>query len=358
MKQFFEKRKVFLVIILSVLVAGGFIIKQQGQPNQNKEIMILQKEIETLKLQQSFPSVEPQATEKIVEKNVTLPKSTIPTLDIKPSSIPTPTFVPTPTPTPTPSTTTTINYGDLPLGETGFLGSVWWNFGVNYFKSLYANITIYAEPSNNDGLYFQMYQGKINNVVFYFGLQTKISNPNTGTKDKGLIFSRWDTRDLSNVKTVEGGWSESAGYEGDFVSIRKHYEWATHSYKFKIAYIESDDVGDWYGVWIYDLNNSTEDFLGSIRFPSTEPSKSGIANGGGTWIELYSKEIKQTPIPSWHVSIDGIYANESMISPKSATSAYSDITHSDIYYDYLTKKIHFLMGPEVITEEHNAGKLF
>jgi len=246
---------------------------------------------------------------------------------------------------------------DLPAGEIGGLHYVWWDFGINNFKSLYVDITIYNEPDNNDGLYFQMYQGTINGVGFYYGLQTRVYNPNDGLIKKGLIYSRWETRDLSNVRTIEGGWSQSAGYEGNFVGIRKYYNWTNHSYRFKLAYMESDDTGDWYGIWIYDSDNFTEDFLGSIRFPPTEASKSGIANGGVTWTELYYKGIKQTPIPSWHASINGIYAREETIPPNSATSAYSSIAHTDIYYDQTSQKIHFIMGPEV-NREHNAGRLF
>lgn len=253
----------------------------------------------------------------------------------------------------------TIDYGDSALGEIGGLHYSWWDFGTTNFKNLYINITIYDEPDNNDGLYFQMYQGTINGVGFYFGLQTDVYNQNTGSSGKGLIFSRWETRDLSNVNTVQGGWSQSAGYEGNFVGIRKNYEWTNHSYQLKISYTESDGVGDWYGVWIYDFNNSTGDYLGSIRFPSVESGDSGIANGAVTWTELYSKEIKETPIPTWHVSIDKIYSiiNGNKTNAVSASSAYSKINNTDIYYDSATKKIHFIMGSNV-NREHDAGKLY
>lgn len=258
----------------------------------------------------------------------------------------------------------TIDYCNLPLGEIGALHFVHWDFGIGNFKSIYINITIYDEPEprNNDGLYFQMYQGTINGVGFYFGLQTDVYKPNVGSTGKGLIFSRWETRDLSNVRTVEGGWSQSAGYEGDFVGIRKYYEWTNHSYQFKIAYIESDEIGDWYEVWIFDWDSDTEDFLGSVRFPKIEPNKAGIEDRGVTWTELYYKKIRETPIPSWHVSIDDIYAigiNGTTLHPKSATSEYSNegIYHTDIYYDETTKKIHFLMGSKV-NREHDAGRLF
>lgn len=217
------------------------------------------------------------------------------------------------------------------------LVSVIWNFGKPRFSSLYVNISIISDPDNRDGLYFQMYEGNINSVPFYFGLQTRVFRPGYGFMGRGLIFSRWKTRDLSNVRIVEGGWSESSGHEGNFVGIRKLYDWATHKYELKIALIESDDLGDWYGVWIYDLDEGTEDFLGSIRFPETAPNKTGIADGGVSWIELY---LKETSVPKWHVSVNGIYSSDEKNPPRKAVSEYS---RNAVYYDE-TGAVHLLVG--------------
>jgi hypothetical protein len=219
-----------------------------------------------------------------------------------------------------------IDYGDAPLGDIGGLHYIHWDFRRSNFHSISITIKIYNEPNFKDGLYFQMYQGVINGEGFYFGIQTAVNKPGTGSTGKGLIFSRWGTRELSNVRTVEGGWPESAGYEGDFVGIRKHYDWTTHTYQLKIAYIYTDDEGDWYSVWIWDLDEQTEDFLGSIRFPRTDPVKSGIQDCGITWTELYNKKVQETPIPTWHVSITDIHADDG-IRPEHATSTYSKITH-------------------------------
>jgi len=246
---------------------------------------------------------------------------------------------------------------DNSLGEMGGLHYVFWNFDTPYFNSLTINLTILYEPDNRDGLYFQMYQATINGVGFFFGLQTRMYNPIKHIVGKGILFSRWETKNLSNVKTVEEGWSENDDYEGDFVGIRKLYDWSNHSYQFKLQYIESDDVGDWYGVWINDLDESTQEFLGSIRFPITSSNKTGISDGGITWTELYYKKVELTPIPTWHVSIDGIHVTDNKIPAKSATSSYSDINHTDIWYDEITKKIHLTMGPNV-ERKHEQGKLF
>ena len=253
-----------------------------------------------------------------------------------------------------------IDNGNAPLGEIGGLHYVYWDFGINNIRSIEIKITICDEPDNQDGLYFQMYQGQINGVGFYFGIQTDIYKPDIGSTGKGIIFSRWGTRDISNVRTVAGGWSQTAGYEGNFVGIRKNYEWTTHGYQLKISYTETDEEGDWYGVWIRDLNDSTEDFLGSVRFPKSTPENSGIQNGGITWTELYDKKVSNTPLPTWHVSVDSIEALDCdgvKYLPKSAVSDYSKIANTDIYYDKATKRIHFIMGYHV-HRIHGAGRLY
>ena len=98
-----------------------------------------------------------------------------------------------------------------------------------------------------------MFQGEINGVGFYFGIQTNVSRRNsliyeTQGTGKGLIFSRWDTNDLTNVRIGKGSWSEHGCEDGPFVSVRKNYMWTTHVYQLKITFTESDDKGDWYGV--------------------------------------------------------------------------------------------------------------
>jgi hypothetical protein len=241
------------------------------------------------------------------------------------------------------------------------LNYVSWDFGRGNFRTLLMNVTIYNEPNNKDGLYFGTYYGKINGTPFYFGLQTDILYTDTGKlSGKGLIFSRWGARDLSEVHTVEGGWSQSAGYEGDFVGIRKHYNWTTHSYQLKLEFIESDNIGNWYGLWITDLTDYTVDYLGSIRFPMTTPDKMGIEDGGITFTEIYNKKIPGTPLPNWHVSVDSVQgktANGSTYSPESAYAYYSSINKADAYYDASTKKIHLIIG-EKVRRIHQEGALY
>ena len=248
--------------------------------------------------------------------------------------------------------------------ELGGMHYIWWNFGNVNLKEINIQFTIYNDLLTKDGLYLQMYQGEINGVGFYFGLQTRVGKPNEGLAGKGIIFSRWETQDLSNSKVVENGWTEAGGYEGNFISIRKSYNWINHTYSCKIKYIESDNEGDWYGVWIKDLDNNNLDYLGSLRFPKVT-NDMGIKNGGGTWTEIYYKEKDKSPFPDWHVSINEIYGvnfENKRYYPKSATLICSEkFQNINIIYDENTQKFHFYSGEnikkEIISKEINLQKL-
>jgi len=241
----------------------------------------------------------------------------------------------------------------LPAG----LDYVWWQFGLAEFEDFQIDITIHNDLSTRPGIYFQMYQGEIGKVGFYFGLQTDVYQPERGGQGKGLIFSRWKTRDLADVRVAAGGWSQSAGYEGDFVGIRKKYEWTNHKYRLRLTALDEDQSGVWYGFFILDYTTRAEDYCGSIRFPKEAGHRPKIKDGGGTWTELYAGARDSSQLPAWHVSIDGCFADHRRIKAQGATADYSKVPGTDIYFDAATGIIHILLGPDVV-RKHPKGRLF
>lgn len=247
-------------------------------------------------------------------------------------------------------------------GEIGGIDYAFWNFGSPVFTKISHTFTIYNEPANvdnslnKDGIYYQFYQGIINDTIgFYYGIQTSVMNPN-GINKKGIIFSRWKTRDILNYKIANGGWGQSAGYEGDFIGVRINYEWGIGTYTIELKKDSSDNKGDWYGLWISNANNKQNTYCGSIRF-ETSTKSSGIKDNGITWTELYYKADKNTPLPRWHVSVDEVLADNK--APKSVTSDYNKNTFVGFSNIFTTNNIdvHFLMGPKVTTYKA-AGKLW
>jgi hypothetical protein len=255
-----------------------------------------------------------------------------------------------------------INSNQPIAGEIGGINYAFWNFNSSVFTKITHTFTIYNEPANldnslnKDGLYYQFYQGILNDTIgFYYGIQTLTTNPN-GINKKGIIFSRWKTRDINNYKIASGGWGETAGYEGDFIGVRLNYEWGVGTYVIELRKDSADKIGDWYGLWITNQSNKQNTYCGSIRFETSSKS-SGIKNNGITWTELYSKADKNTPLPKWHVSIDEVLADNK--PPISVTTDYNKnkfVGFSNIYTTN-NKDVHFSMGPKVVTYK-SPGKLF
>ena len=237
-----------------------------------------------------------------------------------------------------------VNSNNPPSNEVGGVHYANQYFSVDRFDSIKHKFTIHSEPSNNTPLYYQFYQGQINdNIGFYYGIQTLMSSTNNpNPRGKALIFSRWETNDSSNLSLADGGWSEVAGYEGDFISVRNAYEWTSGTYEIELKKDSTDVVGDWYSLKIKSFPNGNEVHAGSIRFESSS-SASGIKSGGILWTEIYGNGS----YPDWHVSVDDITINDNQ-KPNYIGTAYSS-KFKDFSNIYTTNNcdIHFLMGPNV-----------
>lgn len=255
----------------------------------------------------------------------------------------------------------TNNYVITPVnGQIGGIHYVNWNFGIPLFTTFEINFRVYDYPKNSDGsingdgLYFQMYNAYINGQQFYFGIQTTVRNPATNVTGRGFIFSRFGTLDLSNAQVPPNGFTEVGTYEGNFISIRKYYDWKPQSYKFKLVKTRTDAIGDWYSIYLKDLVTLQEDFMGAIRFPIVPLGQQGINNGSGSWTEIYSKVNTNTPLPNWHISLSDPIVNTNINFVTGESIYATNMKNTDIYYDSSNKEFHLLMGTN-ICREHAAG---
>ncbi len=248
-------------------------------------------------------------------------------------------------------------------GEVGGLHYAYWDFKNKTFKKISHEFTIHRNPTNldgsisEDGLYYQFYQGQLNDDIgFYYGIQNYVYNPNGGPAKKGIIFSRWGTRDINNYKLAPGGFGQSAGYEGDFIGIRLHYDWTVGTYIIELKLDSSDFIGDWYGLYITKKSSNATTYVGSIRFEKGIKSQ-GIKSGGITWTELYFKKKYASPLPNWHLSVDKVLADN--VAPSGVIIDYNPTRFVGFTNIFTTnfKDIHFLMGPK-IKKTNPAGKFW
>ncbi len=204
------------------------------------------------------------------------------------------------------------------------------------------------------GYYLMLGHSRISSVLFYFGLQTDVKYPEVALSyGKGLIFSRWDTRDLANARSApEDGWTESSGHEGDFIGVRRSYAWGPGDYRVRLAPDETapkDSDGVWFGVWITDLSTDETTWIGSLKFP-LQDGKAVIQTPVYSTMELYAEipgsRIRPIDIPTWHVSIqrpigDGVTAHWGRTG---YSALKGEIMNSDIRYDVTNDIVHIQAG--------------
>lgn len=255
--------------------------------------------------------------------------------------------LPEPEPPPDPVTPEPDPALYVPVRPPIHMASVDWYYGMNeHSNELIVDFTIHnnlnSSPPGKPGFYMMLGYSELREVPFYFGLQTNVYP----RSEKGLIFSRWETRDLSNAKVADGGWSQSAGYEGDFIGVRFPYEWGAGSYQARIGPEDGDPGEDgWYGMWITDLSTGVTTWAGSLKFPPpVDPPP------GAVWLysnmEIYgSPSIKPVDIAEWHVSLKRPLVN-GIKAPRASVryDAVGEVPNSDASYNKTDESIHFRAG--------------
>ena len=99
--------------------------------------------------------------------------------------------------------------------------------------------------------------------------------------------------DLANTRIAPGGLSEAGDHEGDFISVRRRYEWGDGDYRIRLASDGVDADGEWFGVWITDLDDDTATWFGSLKFPlSGTENQAWINDRSYSTIEIYGRPIR------------------------------------------------------------------
>ena len=235
------------------------------------------------------------------------------------------------------------------------LAQVWWWWRYNgdctgaflEFETVTVDFTIHNDPnySTGGGLFLMLLNGNISGKSFYFGLQTRLQPPLGRPAAKGALFSRWDTRDQGNAAAdSDHGWTYDGGYEGDFVSARRSYEWSAGDYRARLARDssrESNADGVWYGLWFTDLDTNVETWIGSLRFPLVEGG-THIEGLFSTVLEIYGGAVRPADVPAWHVSV-GIPAVDG-VDAGCAQTRYPDVeaedVTSEVRYDPDQRRMH------------------
>lgn len=174
---------------------------------------------------------------------------------------------------------------ELP-GLPWHLANIWWNFedspSFRDFQSLEIEVSIDRDLPENLNLYIApVGLGEINGISFYGGLQTHI-NGFLGPEDRerkslgrGGIFSRWSHDKQTpltpnHLRRHDDGLQETAGYEGEFASIRRPVAWGRGTYTYRIRKGEPGELdgkpATWFTASITDQQSGETTEIGSLLF--------------------------------------------------------------------------------------------
>lgn len=198
------------------------------------------------------------------------------------------------------------------------VANIWWNFEkpVEHFTSLEIDITIDRDVPSDYNLYISPCGiADINGMSFYGGIQTNINGwANRESKErvhrgKGAIFSRWSSDKktpigLNHVRTAgDDCLVESAGYEGEFASVRRPFIWTKGNYTWSLtkgATGESDGKpATWFTCKVKPAGGEAME-VGSLRFEGTDFTYWGKHSA---FVEVYSTaKIPKSGIPKVNVT--------------------------------------------------------
>ena len=218
------------------------------------------------------------------------------------------------------------------------VANIWWDFNqpVEHFISLEMDVTIDRDVPSSYNLYVSPVGiAKINDEQFYGGLQTNINgwpdkqNHERVYPGKGAIFSRWSADKktpigLDHVRTAEKDCLvESAGYEGEFASVRRPFAWTKGTYTYRITKGENEKVNGidctWFDCSVKD-SAGAEYKVGSLRFEGTDFTYWARHSA---FVEVYSTaKIPQSNIPKVTVTFGWPRLNGHKVDLKKASAFY------------------------------------
>ncbi|MDB6154435.1 MAG: hypothetical protein JWL90_2888 [Chthoniobacteraceae bacterium] len=227
----------------------------------------------------------------------------------------------------------------LPKGPW-HVANIWWDFEkpVEHFESLEIDVTIDRDVPSDYNLYVSPCGiAKINGKQFYGGLQTNINGwPNKESRErvfpgKGAIFSRWSDDKktpigLDHVRVAGADCVvESAGYEGEFASVRRPFAWTKGTYTYSIIKGETERVGEvdctWFNCRVKDANGAVQD-IGSLRFEGADFT---FWAKHSAFVEVYSTaKIPRSGIPKVNITFGWPRLNGKQARLKKVSAYYPD----------------------------------
>ncbi|MAF66868.1 MAG: hypothetical protein QGF59_24465 [Pirellulaceae bacterium] len=213
----------------------------------------------------------------------------------------------------TPATADEKQYARMPW----HLVDLWWDIGEDApFESYSVDVTISHDVPSTKNLYVApIGLGHLNKTPFYGGIQTQ-ADGHTKTDRRirkigpGYLMSMWGERSLDAIRPSIGGLCQSSGHEGDFVSVRRPYEWSKGTYTYRVVRMDEEIIDGtshtWVGAFVYSHEKDENVFIGALRFKGNNLV---LSRKVASFVEVYGRRIPVSEIPKVTVTFGNLTVN-------------------------------------------------
>lgn len=194
---------------------------------------------------------------------------------------------------------------------------LWWDLGADVpFESYSIDATLSEDVPSTTNLYVApIGLGHLSKTAFYGGIQTQADGNTKSDKrlrkiGPGFLMSMWGERSLDAIRPSQGGLCQSSGHEGDFVSVRRPYEWKKGTYTYRVVKMDKEIVDGkpttWVGAFVYSHERDENIFVGALRFPVEQLT---LSRKIASFVEIYGARIPLDQIPQLNVTFGNIKVN-------------------------------------------------
>ena len=210
------------------------------------------------------------------------------------------------------------------------LVDVWWDIGQDMaFQSYSVDADISDDVPATKNLYIApVGLAHLSKTAFYGGIQSQSDGYTKRDQilrqiGPGFIFSMWGERNLDAIRPSIGGFCQSSGHEGEFISVRRPYEWKKGKYTYKVVRMDKEEIDGkpftWVGVLVYSHARDENVFVGALRFKGDNLV---LARQVATFVEVYGERIPVGDIPKLTVTFGNLRVNTKPVKVVWADAVY------------------------------------
>lgn len=210
------------------------------------------------------------------------------------------------------------------------LVDTWWDLGQDSpFESLAVDVTVSDDVPSTVNLYIApVGLGHLSKTPFYGGIQTQADgytrrDPKLRTIGPGFLFSMWGERSPEAIRPSDGGFFQSSGHEGDFVSVRRPFVWKKGRFTYRLVKMDREEVEGqthtWVGAFVSVHETGENVFVGALRFKG---EKLVLDRKVANFVEVYGRRRPAADIPKVTVTFGPPVVNGKAVANPSAEAVY------------------------------------